>query len=271
MSESAVADGSLDDVTDEQWEALGSRRVFFGHQSVGENIVDGVRELLAGRPQIPLRVVTSENPARVDGPALIEARIGENRRPETKSEAFERILERGFGHESGAIAMYKYCYVDVLPETDPEQLFEAYARHAESLRRRHPGVTLAHVTIPLTTAPDGLWERARTALGLKTATRLNLARERFNELLRERCGTREPVFDLALVESVRPDGTRATTPCRGREVPMLAPEWTHDGGHLDEEGRLRVAEQFLIFLADVAGRGGRSPDTTGTAAAENRI
>ena len=31
----------------------------------------------------------------------------------------------------------------------------------------------------------------------------------------------------------------------------MAPEYTTDGGHLNETGRKRVAEQLLIFLANL--------------------
>ena len=270
MSDTGRAPRSLDEVGAGEWNELASRRVFFGHQSVGENIMDGVRTLLGEHPEIPLRVVTSDTPERVDGPALVEARIGENRRPETKSEAFREILDRGFGDEGGDIALYKYCYVDVLPETDAEALFESYARDAEFVRRRYPELTIAHVTVPLTTAPTGLWERLKTSLGVKTATRLNFERERFNDLLRERYGALEPIFDLALVESVRADGSRATSRFRGRQVPMLAPERTCDGGHLDEDARVRVAERFLVFLADMASRDARGSDAVEPPAAANR-
>ena len=37
----------LSQITPEQWQALSQRTVYFGHQSVGANIVEGVREIAA--------------------------------------------------------------------------------------------------------------------------------------------------------------------------------------------------------------------------------
>ena len=56
----------LSDVTPTQWERLAGRKIFFGHQSVGNNILDGMRGLMAENPQIRLRLVESRYPAGLD-------------------------------------------------------------------------------------------------------------------------------------------------------------------------------------------------------------
>jgi len=242
---------TIADIDAAEWEALASRRIFFGHQSVGRDIMLGVQRVLKEHSEIGLRVVTSDDPSQVEGPAFIEARIGKNREPETK--------ENGLADGSGAVAMLKYCYVDILPETDPDALFEDYARRIESLRQRHPELLFVHITLPLHTAPEGLMERIRTRLGRNTQTALNIKRNRYNDLLRERYEGVDPLFDLAKIQSTRADGSRAYTRYRGQKVYMLAPEWTYDGGHLNEEAQVRIAERFLAFLA-------RLPRTSGTGA-----
>lgn len=245
-----IFDGSLSDVDSTAWDGLAERRIFFGHQSVGRNILDGVRRLVDANPQIGLSVVSSTEPAEVHGPALIEGEIGENRYPETKDAAFASALKAGFGDDPGAVAMYKYCYVDMGPQTDPNRLFEEYAAGIERLREEHPGLAFVHFTMPLHQVRTGLIERIATRIGRLTNTALNLKRNRYNELLRQRYGGVDPVFDLALIESTRDDGTRAYSSYKGERVYMLAPEWTEDGGHLTERGQDRAAEQFLVFLAD---------------------
>ncbi len=240
---------ALTEIDASAWEVLAARRIFFGHQSVGRDIMLGVGRILEEHPEIGLRVVASDAPAQVEGSALIEARIGRNRLPATKADAFAAVLEGGFGREPGAVAMYKYCYVDVLPETDPDTLFEDYDRRMDRLRRLYPELMLVHMTLPLHVAPGGVAERIGTRLGRSTQTALNLKRNRYNALLRERFRGVEPIFDLAEIQSARADGSRAFTLYRGQPVEMLAPEWTYDGGHLNEEAQHRVAERFLVFLA----------------------
>ena len=255
---------SFDDVTPEQWAALSSRRLFFGHQSVGRNMLAGVRTILEENPAIRLTLANAENPGEVEGPALIEANIGRNRQPATKADAFESVLETGFGSEPGAVAMYKYCYIDIQPETDPDELFEDYVSRTEAIEARYPDLTLVHITLPLVVTPTGPMESINNFLGRDTQTKLNLKRNHFNERMRAKYGGTDPLFDLAAIESLKSDGTRSHTVYRGQKVYRMAPEWTSDGGHLNEAGQRRVAEQFLSFLATLPDR---SSAAAGAAAA----
>ena len=60
---------------------------------------------------------------------------------------------------------------------------------------------------------------------------------------------KEPLFDLAMVESTYEDGSRYTFSANGHTYYALVPEYTKDGGHLNELGQKVAAEQLLIFLA----------------------
>lgn len=255
--ENAMTPLRLSDVTDAQWQTLAERRIFFGHQSVGRNILAGMHLVLEDHPEIRLTIVGAENPASVEGPAFIEADIGQNYHPDTKADAFRGTLDQGFGSEPGAVAMYKYCYVDMGKDTDPEAMFADYVKRTDAIKELYPNLTIVHFTMPLRAADTGFKEWLKRRLGVTTELRLNAKRNRYNELLRERYGGREPLFDLAAVESIRSDGSPAFETYRGRNVMMLAPEWTEDGGHLTEQAQVRVAEQFLVFLSRLPAPQGR--------------
>ena len=261
---------ALADITDTEWNALASRRIYFGHQSVGRDIMQGVRRVLDANPSIPLRTIQADDPNSVEGPGFIEGQIGHNRQPETKTADFLRAMRNGFAKDAASIAMYKFCYVDVSTDTDPDQLFRHYEAAIGQLQRQHPELTVVHFTLPLHLASDGLREQARTLLGRPTQIRLNMIRNRYNELLRQRYGATAPVFDIALVESTRPDGTQAFTRYGGRKVFMLAPEWTYDGGHLTDAAQDHVAERLLVFLATLETKESAAELDTTTAATENR-
>ena len=62
---------------------------------------------------------------------------------------------------------------------------------------------------------------------------------------------KEDPFDLALVESTRPDGTREFFYRKGVSYSALTPAYSDDGGHLNNEGRRHVAERLLVFLCDL--------------------
>ena len=61
-------------------------------------------------------------------------------------------------------------------------------------------------------------------------------------------------FDLARIESTFRDGRRASYSRDGRTYDCLVPEYTYDGGHLNDLGRKILAEQLLIFLANLPGK-----------------
>ncbi len=85
----------------------------------------------------------------------------------------------------------------------------------------------------------------------------NIRREQFNELMRREYTGREPIFDLAAVESTAPDGARQTFEFQGQRGLALFPPYASDGRHLGEAGRRRVAEELLVLLASLGAEGAR--------------
>jgi hypothetical protein len=253
---------SLSDVTPAQWRALAERRVFFGHQSVGANVMAGVAEILAANPQIRLTVHESKDVNAGSEPAIYHANVGRNFYPLEKSDEFAEIAARALA--PGDVGMVKYCFVDVEREVDPDSLFLAYRTRIADLRRQNPGLTVVHFTMPLTTVETeaGYWKNR--LLGRVTFRDLNVARNRYNELLLQTYGGQEPVFDIAALESRRPDGSRAYFRKGGKTVYAMAEESTSDGGHLNEGARRMVAEQFLIFLARLPRERVAGPAGSGT-------
>src|SRR5437868_1857683 len=73
------------------WSQLHEARVYFGHQSVGGNIVEGLRGLAATAGDSALRIVHSRD--RTPGDGLFEFFIGENGHPESKMKDFSTALQ----------------------------------------------------------------------------------------------------------------------------------------------------------------------------------
>ena len=82
----------------------------------------------------------------------------------------------------------------------------------------------------------------------------NLRREEYNALLRAAYQGREPIFDLARLESTAPDGAAVTVQWQGRAAPAMDPAYSDDGGHLNATGRLRAARELVSVLAALPGR-----------------
>jgi hypothetical protein len=225
-------------------EDLAGKSVFFGHQSVGANILEGVRDLERDGAGAGLAVIRLVDPKDMKGPGLFHAPVGENDDPVSKIRSFQRIVEGGVG-EAADIAFFKFCYVDIVWKTDVRRLFEEYRRVMTGLRRQYPRVTFVHVTVPLATTTP--WPKAQLKR-LLGRDENNINRSKFNDLLREEYRGREPVFDLAKVESTRPGGGRATYIQGDKVYESLAAEYTDDGGHLNAVGRIVVARELLRFL-----------------------
>ena len=243
---------SLAETPEDSWRRLAGRRVFFGHQSVGENIVDGVRDILAARPDIGFAVSDLPNLAQLAEPGLYHARIGRNGDPGAKTDHFARLVDEGL---TADIALHKYCYVDFDEHTDVAAVFEHYRATMRRLAEEHPEVTFVHVTVPLTEVRMGPRDWLDKLLGRTPGEyAAAMVRARFNDMLRREYDGRAPLFDLASIESTRTDGARETFSYKDRTYEALAPEYSADGAHLSERGRAAAGAQLLALLADLAAR-----------------
>ena len=237
-------------LSDQQVASIENKKVFFGHQSVGTNIIQGLRDLMARDARLKLKIVSSADPELVPGPALVESLIGQNGNPSSKDQAFAAILDKGLGRQGG-IAMYKYCYVDIDGSTNVQQMFENYREKIAALRVKYPALKIVHITVPLTTVEPAARAWVKTLLGRATERDANAKRNEFNRRLRQTYAGRDPIFDLAEGESTSPEGARSYFIRDNEKVYTLASEYTTDGGHLNEAGRLALAERLLLLLASI--------------------
>lgn len=232
---------------------LGGKRIFFGHQSIGENILGGLSRIFAGEGIEGLKIVNVEKSAPPGGPLLAETRIGKNGDPRGKCDAFEsRVLNFPGGPPD--IAVLKFCFVDFKPETDVSVLFGYYNAMVDTLRAKAPGVTLVHVTVPLTIRTPGWKKLLKRILGREESSdTLNTLRCEFNDLLRARYA-QEPLLDVAALESTYADGTREEFTRNGKTAFALRSDLSSDGVHLNAEGSRLAAAEFLRVLAGAATR-----------------
>jgi len=239
----------LGEVSDTAWQSLRTKRIFFGHQSVGANIMDGVADVLRDEPRIGLRLAGGEGALAGGEGGFAHGSVGRNGDPGFKTDDFVRLIE-GPLRDQVDIAFHKYCYVDISQTTDVAAVFGHYQKTMARLRAEFPGVVFVHVTTPLVQVQSGTGAKLRLLLG-KSPGRYgsNFARERFNDLMREAYRGQEPLFDLAAIESTRPDRSREVIRSGSQSGYALVPAYTTDQSHLNEVGRRRVAEELLVFLA----------------------
>jgi hypothetical protein len=242
---------AIRDVPTSSWEQLSSKKIFFGHQSVGLNILEGLEQILADQKQIGLTIVEVSTTEALTEPALFHAAIGTNTDPLSKIDAFRDMVASDLGRAYD-IAFFKFCYLDITADTDVSRVFAQYHRAIAGLRKLRPEVKLVHVTVPLTIVTSGLKAHIKRIIGQPLGGYAdNARRNEFNLLMRSAYAGKEPLFDLALLESTRLDGTRSSYVMDGKQYYCLASDLTSDGGHLNAVGRYSAAGQLLILLSQV--------------------
>jgi hypothetical protein len=236
---------------------ISARRILFGHQSVGANILDGIKQV-AQNEGVPLHIVEVQTASQV-GPATFgHVYLAENGKPNKKLELFELAMDDQSADPD--IAFVKFCYVDFSSETNATALFAEYRAAIDRLKTKHPRITFVHVTAPLTSKQSGARAFIKRLLGRSESAR-NVRREEYNSLLRGIYQGREPILDLARVESIAPDDTIATEKWNNSVVPAMASAYTDDGGHLNTVGKIRAARELIFVLGAVPDRATPSSGT----------
>lgn len=252
MSEQTNKFPSINDVPSSACEKLSQKKIYFGHQSVGFNMIVGIKELMKEYPQIKLNIVETTDPSKFDTGIFAHSRVGKNLDPKSKIESFAANIGNGIGDKVD-IAFIKFCYVDVGKKTDVNGLFEDYREKISQLEKAFQNTTFVHLTVPLHETKLSWKTKLKTILGKTNLWEYagNVEKNEYNDLLIKYYKGKEPVFDLAKIESTFPDGSRSFFKIKGKRYYSLVPEYTNDGGHLNEKGSKIVAEQLLILLTSL--------------------
>ncbi|MDP1768793.1 MAG: hypothetical protein Q8L74_08320 [Nitrospirota bacterium] len=198
-----------------------------------------------------LEVIEANDAEALQRPVFAHFRVGQNRDPLSKCQAFARVLESGVG-ERVDVAFFKLCYVDITANTDIGTVFLNYQRTMASLGERYPKIVFLHVTVPLIRVGGGALHWLREKAGCVNREREDQARRHaYNQLLRGAYGSVGRLFDLAEVEATYPDGRPSCFQYHGDRVPTLVPEYTEDGGHLNHAAAERAARRLLSCLTAV--------------------
>ena len=124
----------------------------------------------------------------------------------------------------------------------------------DGLKRDYPKTQFAHITTPLYAQPMQLKERIYRFLGKEVwEDAANVKRHACNQRLMQTYAN-DRIFDLATIESTRPDGSRAGFEQGGRTYYALATQYTEDGGHLNDLGQDVAALEWVRFMAGALAR-----------------
>jgi len=221
------------------------RRILFAHQSVGGNVLDGVKQLSSDTGAV-VQVVEGRGVVGA-GPGIVHFKVGRNEDPLGKIVEFKQVVQEG-GAEGFDTAMLKLCYLDFSSQVDAEVVADEYVRTLKSLQEAYPATRFVAVTAPLTTIQTGPKAWIKKILGRQPAGyEGNVRRAQFNSKVRASFG-KGALFDIARLESSGA-GRSVGFSLEGRHVEAMDPSLTSDGGHLNDFGSRLIASEMLRFVA----------------------
>lgn len=228
--------------------SLAESTVFFAHQSVGANVLDGIPSVYADHG-VSAPTITETTGAAADGPGLLHVQIGTNGDPLGKIEAFDSMIRSGLG-DTIDVAVLKLCYVDIHEGADVEAIFAAYRDTLAALQRDYPDVAFIASTVPVT-VKRGPLASLKALLGKadRYGPEHNTVRQELNSLLRDEYSASGRLFDVAALESTTAGGDRVTGRHDGRVYYSLNEAYASDRGHLNSVGAAAVATGFLAVVA----------------------
>jgi len=242
-----------DTISAEMLERISNKRIFFGHKSVGYNIVEGIQEIKekdARFERIAVFELGLEEGAAFDRPGIYHRQNGKNNFPKGKCDAFKQFLTENDIGSRLDIAFFKFCYVDFAPDTNVADIFNYYVETVESIKALFPNLKIVHVTAPLMAHR---WGGRSILRNLTKGDRANVVRNEFNRMLIYKYGNSETIYDLAALESTYPDGKREGFTQNGNQYYSLIRGYTHDGGHLNATGRYHAARGLIAVLSSIPG------------------
>ncbi len=230
-------------------EIINKENIFFGHRSVGENIIQGVKEISSKGAVPNLDILKINNISHIPERYFLDANIGSNGDPKSKIDDFNKIVNQ-LAQKKLTIAMMKLCYADIKENTDINDIVKYYTVVIDSLHKKYPGLMIIHLTVPLTSKRTLLMSIKDFIKRRSNSSILdNVVRNKYNQLLFLKYPA-DQIFDLAKIESTYPDGKREEFIYQGKAYNSLISGYSLDGGHLNEKGKHLIAEKFLSFLSE---------------------
>jgi len=227
---------------------ISKRRVFFGHQSVGASILREIRRLAEDLHVESISFVDIGGLPRAGDPFFADAAIGENHYPIEKCRDFSGKVSMICQHGVDA-AIMKFCYSDIMRESDAEEIFRNYSATIDSLRKEHPAVRIIPATIPVTVGTGRIPGFGNRLLGRTGNLDMgNVRRSEFNDRVRAYFHD-EDIYDVARAMSLDPNGIPKSFSFENRNIPKMFDGYAEaDGCHLNSLGAYNAAVELIHVL-----------------------
>ena len=95
-------------VTESAWKKLERKRIYFGHKSVGFDIIQSINDIMDENPYIRLNIIETSDPKDFNEPIVAHSRVGKNTDPKSKCDAFADFIVKGTRNKT-YFAFFKFC------------------------------------------------------------------------------------------------------------------------------------------------------------------
>lgn len=224
--------------------------VYFGHKSVGKNVIEGIKEIAQANSISNLSILKLDEDEKLTQNYFVHSSIGKNGDPISKIEEFRKNIELLI-NENLKVAMMKFCFADFDINSDINGIFQRYVTEIDSIKNDYPDLFIIHFTVPLKAEKSFLGKLKAFAKGESNKNFYdNLARNKYNDLIYSNFSA-DNIFDIAKIESTYPDGEREIKNLKGNQCYFMINEYSRDGSHLNEIGQKLVAKELINHIAKI--------------------
>lgn len=240
---------SIKDVSISKWKKLAQKKIYFGHRSVGNNIMDGIKDLMKKNQQIRLNIVKPDDQTNNNTGFFMHSMINQNASPQSISEGYQKLIEP-IGENIDIVLLR---FTPFYGKKEMNEILADYKGAFKKLQKKYPGTIIVHNSFPLNQSRTTWKTWIKKIIGEKEIWEYdqNIIVNEFNMLLRDEYDGKEPFFDLAKFQSTFADGRRSTFTKEGKKYFHTVPAYTYDGTHLNEKGRKMIAKQLLLLLISI--------------------
>ena len=231
------------------------KRVLFVHDAVGADITAAFAQVYQQANLPAPQVARWSQVTRTKGPVFAEVGAGRDGDTRAKLGTFAQLVNDA-PQRSIDVALMDFSSADVSADTDIAALFNQYVATMDSLEGAHPDITFVYTTVPVTT--ENSWKQmdAGAVTGLLGATQpmwqSNIARERYNALVRQRYASSGKLFDIAALQARIKGNKVAAKQHEGDSFYVMYPGLaSNDGRRLNATGSSRLATELARTIEAV--------------------
>ncbi len=232
-------------------------RVLFVYQTLGIDILRGIPAAFRSAHLKEPNVTNWKKSKSQSGPLVATAKVGRPGDPVSKMRAFAGLVNNA-PRNSVDIAVMTFDYRDVTADTNIFDLFDIYTDTMTSLETANPDVVFLYATAPVTTSNSWREVDRSTVKGLADVSQPvwqdNIARERFNTLVRQEYSTTGRLFDVASLQAGLSASKVAAKEHESQWYFVMNPRLSKDGSRLNDTGSLRIARAAMELVAAASDR-----------------